>query len=121
MEEAMKLSLRMVMIKAVEAYPRNPRAQWVQNWPGQVVLAASIVHWTTEVTQAIGMQELGLRLYLTKSNKQIDEVVALVRGKLSKMARITLGALIVIDVHGMLIKNTVFCSGFGILNASSLP
>lgn len=40
--------------------------------------------------------------YLAKSNKQIDEVVALVRGSLSKMARITLEALIVIDVHGNL-------------------
>ena len=47
----MKLSLREVMGKAVKAYPLQPREEWVLNWPGQVVIASSTVHWTAEVTQ----------------------------------------------------------------------
>ncbi|XP_065937642.1 dynein axonemal heavy chain 3 isoform X7 [Magallana gigas] len=96
-EEVMKLSLKEVMKKAVKEYPTIPRKDWVVKWPGQVVLAASQIHWTSEVTQSITSGFMGP--YLAKSNKQIDEVVALVRGSLSKMARITLEALIVIDVH----------------------
>ncbi|XP_055958183.1 dynein axonemal heavy chain 3 [Patella vulgata] len=96
-EEVMKLSLRTVMTKAVKAYPETPRKDWVLQWPGQIVLAASQTHWTAEVTQAIMAGQL--EGYLEKSRKQVEEVVAMVRGKLSKMARITLEALIVIDVH----------------------
>ncbi|XP_041348477.1 dynein heavy chain 3, axonemal-like isoform X2 [Gigantopelta aegis] len=96
-EEVMKLSLREVMIKAVISYPDMPRREWVLEYPGQIVLAASQVHWTGEVTDAICESEL--MDYLQKSNEQVEEIVAMVRGKLTKMARITLEALIVIDVH----------------------
>ncbi|PVD24893.1 hypothetical protein C0Q70_15383 [Pomacea canaliculata] len=75
----------------------TPRRQWVLQWPGQVVLASSQTHWTVEVTNAISYG--GLQAYLGKSNKQVEEIVQMVRGRLSKMARITLEALIVIDVH----------------------
>jgi dynein heavy chain len=50
-EEVMKLSLRMVSIKAVEAYKKKPRNEWVLEWPGQVVLAASQIHWTAYNTK----------------------------------------------------------------------
>ena len=46
-------SLKDVMAEAVEAYPKVPRKQWVLDWPGQVVIAASSIYWTEEVNEAI--------------------------------------------------------------------
>ncbi|XP_059151038.1 dynein axonemal heavy chain 3-like [Physella acuta] len=108
-EEVMKLSLREEMGKAVKVYPSTKRGDWVLQWPGQIVLAASQIHWTAEVTQAIRFG--GLKAYLARSNKQVEEIVEMVRGKLTKMARITLGALIVIDVHARDVISNLFSIG----------
>ncbi|XP_063786085.1 dynein axonemal heavy chain 3-like [Pseudophryne corroboree] len=105
-ETVMKLSLHEVMIRSIMAHDKSPRKEWVLQWPGQVVLASSMVHWTMEVSKAI-LKKGGLQSCLTKCRQQIEDIVSLVRGRLTKMERITLGALITIDVHARDIVNNL--------------
>nr|XP_019946415.1 PREDICTED: dynein heavy chain 3, axonemal [Paralichthys olivaceus] len=96
-EKLMLKSVRNVIHQGVMQYAELPRKEWVLQWPGQVVISASSIFWTTEVSEAI--QNNSLPSYLEKCNNQIADIVELVRGKLPGGARMTLGALTVIDVH----------------------
>ncbi|XP_012645608.2 dynein axonemal heavy chain 3 [Microcebus murinus] len=96
-ERVMLASMREVIRLGIEAYVKVPRNQWVLQWPGQVVICVSSIFWTQEVSEAL--VENTLEDFLEKSNSQIAQIVQLVRGKLSSGARLTLGALTVIDVH----------------------
>lgn len=96
-EEMMVASLRDIAQDSVIAYFTSIREEWMFNWPGQIVLAATQIHWTNEVTESFigGTTED----YLKKCSQQINRTVTIVRGKLETGTRITLNALIVIDVH----------------------
>nr|XP_033781609.1 dynein heavy chain 12, axonemal isoform X2 [Geotrypetes seraphini] len=98
-EDIMLKSIHDVIACAKLAYPDTPRKKWVRDWPGQVVLCVSQMFWTVEVTEAIGGGPEGLKDYYELLQLQLNEIVELVRGKLSKQTRITLGALVTIDVH----------------------
>uniref|UniRef100_A0A2C9JUK5 Dynein axonemal heavy chain 7 n=1 Tax=Biomphalaria glabrata TaxID=6526 RepID=A0A2C9JUK5_BIOGL len=99
LETDMVTSIRAVIFEALEAYVKEVRTHWVRSWPGQAVLGVGQTYWTTYVTDAIIQGPYALENYLKLNHTQIDEIVALVRGKLSKQNRTTLQALIVLDVH----------------------
>lgn len=58
------------------------------------------VHWTAETEAAMleGGNE-GVHRYYEQLVGQLNDMVYLIRRSLSKMARVTIGALAVIDVH----------------------
>ncbi|XP_034354027.1 dynein axonemal heavy chain 12 isoform X4 [Arvicanthis niloticus] len=98
-EDLMLRSIHDVIAASRLAYPESARKDWVREWPGQVVLCVSQMFWTSETQEVISGGTEGLKKYYKELQYQLNDIVELVRGKLSKQTRITLGALVTIDVH----------------------
>eukprot|EP00741_Cyanophora_paradoxa_P002452 tig00000076_g2377.t1 len=100
-EASMKRAIRNQIKESLADYLKIPRGEWVVKWPGQVVLCGSQTHWTKEVQEAImsGGAANVKKYYEGTVLPQLLTLTELVRGSLPPLARLTLGALIVIDVH----------------------
>ncbi|KAF4107339.1 dynein axonemal heavy chain 1 isoform X1 [Onychostoma macrolepis] len=97
-ENSMKASIRDNISRSLQAYVEHPRTEWVLSWPGQVVIAGCQTFWTQEVSESLDKGDLADRLY-PQLQTQLGDLVQLVRGRLSRMQRAVLSALIVIEVH----------------------
>ena len=100
LEGMMRISIRDVMGRAIADYTETPRPKWMQKWAGMCVLNGSQMHWTREMEElflAEGVQ--GPVTMFERQKAQLADMTILVRGKLSNAARVTVGALTVIDVH----------------------
>ena len=107
-EDAMRRCLYSEAKRALTDYPPHEnavdRSAWLFNYPAQDVILIDQVFWTQNVSKALRQIEDGsnpkaVKEFLEFSLQQIDSMVNLVRGELSKLQRILMGALITIDVH----------------------
>jgi len=92
LESDMIASVHKVIRESLEAYAETPRIDWVRQWPGQAVLCVTQTYWTSAVHVSISDGPDAMDEFLDENNQQIDDVVKVVRGKLSKQNRTTLQA-----------------------------
>ncbi|KAK9803422.1 hypothetical protein WJX72_010826 [[Myrmecia] bisecta] len=96
-ERRMRGSVRSQIEQSMADYCKRPRPDWVRRWPAMVVLAVSAIFWSKNVEE--GIRKGNVDAVLERCTTDLLDLTDLVRGKLSAQDRLTLGALITIDVH----------------------
>lgn len=91
------------LAEAVQAYEEKPREQWILDFPGQVALTASQIWWTSEVNVTFSRLEEGfenaLKDYYKKQVGQLNNLITLLLGDLTKGDRQKIMTVCTIDVH----------------------
>ena len=101
--DAMKETVKHEMEDAVVSYEEKPRDQWLFDFPAQVALCGTQIWWTTEVNISFNRLEEGyenaLKDYNKKQIQQLNALISLLIGDLSKGDRQKIMTICTIDVH----------------------
>ena len=101
-ENIMRTTLRHIMDDSIKDFYKIKRTEWVQKWPGQIVLAVDQLDWTRGVEEVFRQNAPnGLKIYNDKLKAQMLDIVDLVRGELPSGTRTTLKALVVLAQHAI--------------------
>uniref|UniRef100_A0A7M4EWH0 Dynein axonemal heavy chain 9 n=1 Tax=Crocodylus porosus TaxID=8502 RepID=A0A7M4EWH0_CROPO len=99
----MRATVRHEMTEAVTAYEEKPREQWLLDYPAQVALTCTQIWWTTEVGIAFARLEEGyenaMKEYYKKQVTQLNTLITMLIGHLSKGDRQKIMTICTIDVH----------------------
>jgi dynein heavy chain len=102
-------TLRKIMRDSL--FDQQKRTTWVRAWPAQIILGVNMIRWTKGSEKAImtGKGDIdtdekhpeynNLENYLQHLITDLKDIVELVRQDLNSLERLTLGALVVLDVH----------------------
>ncbi|XP_050489875.1 dynein axonemal heavy chain 7-like isoform X6 [Bombus huntii] len=99
LESSMKRSVKAQVVQAKDAFLKQIRSKWALEWPGQTILCVSKLYWTADVTAVLSKSLKDLKNYVDSCTNELNEIVKLVRGILSTQNRVTLEALVTMDVH----------------------
>ena len=106
LEAQMEQSVQDLIHRCIVEYSRARtelalREKWLLAWQGQAILVSSQHSWTERVEQALSAANSArsLKSCFEESQRNLAQIVGLVRESLPGLTRMTLGSLIVLDVH----------------------
>eukprot|EP00667_Euglena_gracilis_P000011 EG_transcript_11 len=97
-ETMMRRTIRQQIENGLQECQNHTRREFVMKFPGQIVVVASQTFWTRGCEKAL-MEEGSIKSYVPEVNKQLFEVIEVVRGQVPKRVRVNLSSLITIEVH----------------------
>uniref|UniRef100_A0A671XQT1 Dynein axonemal heavy chain 2 n=1 Tax=Sparus aurata TaxID=8175 RepID=A0A671XQT1_SPAAU len=104
-EENMRATLKTQLKNCLTALKKTSgqRDKWVKAWPGQILITASQIQWTSDVTQSLNTSkeraESSLKSMKKKQISTLQCYSEIIHGKLSKVLRLKLIALVTVEVH----------------------
>lgn len=101
-ETMMKKSLAYAIDVSMQDFLEADRIEWLQLWQGQVVICINQTNWCAQVEKTLYELDKGgrpLRDYSMNLCDELMRTVELVRGDIPKALRVSIGALVVMDVH----------------------
>ena len=101
--DSMRAAIRHYLSDAVVTYEEKPREKWLFDYCAQVALTTTQIWWTTEVGIAFSRLEEGyenaMKDYSKKQIQQLNNLITLLLGDLSKGDRQKIMTICTLDVH----------------------
>ncbi|XP_078526452.1 dynein axonemal heavy chain 2 isoform X1 [Lissotriton helveticus] len=117
-ERTMRWTLKELLRNCRAALKKMPtkRDKWVKDWAGQMVITASQIQWTTDVTKSlISAKERADKKFLKVMKKKqvslLNKYSESIRGNLSKILRLKIVALVTVEVHARDVIEKMLKSG----------
>ncbi|XP_045081518.1 dynein axonemal heavy chain 2 isoform X2 [Coregonus clupeaformis] len=98
------------------------RDKWVKDWPGQMLITASQIQWTADVTKSLitGKERADKSALKSLKKKQVSMLHRYsdaIRGNLSKILRLKIVALVTVEVHDRDVIDKLAKTGCNDVNA----
>lgn len=93
----MQQSIQGLFNRAIDSYSKGRRLEWLFEFISQIGVTCERYIWTQMVEYHI--QQRTLQKYYKELDEELLDIVKLVREKQDKIKRITLGTLIILEVH----------------------
>ena len=88
-----------LIVSSNEGYSGLRRADWVTEWPCQVVLTVALLTWTADITEAMKGGEQALQEQFNRQKTDIQDLVSLLDQDQSRIVKAAIQSLIIQDIY----------------------